>query len=88
MEGGEHQKRLALFLREDLVEPKMEKRTTPGSKVKACGTIKEVTIPSKTGGQSTRYDLVMEVNYVELLEQLYDDIVVTKEDEVRILNIY
>ena len=84
MEGGEHQKRLALFLREDLVEPKMEKRTTPGSKIKAYGIIREVPIPSKQGGQLTRYDLVVEVNYVDLLEELYEDIAISKEDEIKI----
>ena len=84
LEGGEHQKRLALFLREDLVEPKMEKRTTPGSKVKAFGVIREVPIPAKAGGHLTRYDLIMEVNYVDLLEEVYEDIVISQEDEVKI----
>src|SRR3989338_5314227 len=41
LEGGEQPKRLNVFLKEDLVEPKMEKKTTPGSMVKVYGIIKE-----------------------------------------------
>src|SRR3989344_6110944 len=33
LEGGEQPKRLSVFLKEDLVEPKMEKKTTPGSRI-------------------------------------------------------
>tara|TARA_Y100000310_G_scaffold167610_2_gene167544 strand:+ start:29230 stop:31248 length:2019 start_codon:yes stop_codon:yes gene_type:complete len=84
MEGGEQQKRIALFLREDLVEPKMEKKTTPGSKVKAYGVLEEIPIPSKSGGQLTRYDLAVAVNYIEPLEETFDDLVISPEDEIQI----
>ena len=59
LESGEQPKRLSVFLKEDLVEPKMEKHTTPGSKVIATGIIKEVPIMLKSGAQSIRYDLMM-----------------------------
>src|SRR3989344_3142582 len=32
--GGEQPRRISVFLKEDLVEPKMEERTTPGSKIR------------------------------------------------------
>src|SRR3989344_5406651 len=37
LEGGEQPKRIAVFLKEDLVDPSMEKRTTPGSKIRVLG---------------------------------------------------
>ncbi|MDO8556347.1 MAG: minichromosome maintenance protein MCM [Nanoarchaeota archaeon] len=82
--GGEQPKRLSVFLREDLVEPKMERRTTPGSKVYVVGIVKEVPIPSKTGGMSTRFDLMCEANFIQGIEETYEDIEVNAEDEKKI----
>jgi Predicted ATPase involved in replication control, Cdc46/Mcm family len=42
LEGGEQPRRINAFLKEDLVDPKMEERTTPGSKVRLYGILKEV----------------------------------------------
>ncbi|HLC72711.1 MAG TPA: minichromosome maintenance protein MCM [Candidatus Nanoarchaeia archaeon] len=84
MQGGEQPKRLSVFVREDLVEPKMEKKTTPGSKVRVVGILKEVPLTAKSGGQLTRYDLALETNSIDSVEQSYDDISITGEDEQRI----
>jgi len=81
LEGGEQPKRLNVFLREDLVEPRMERKTTPGAKIRVIGIVKEVPIPSKSGGQSTLYDLALEANYIEPIEETYEDIDITTEDE-------
>jgi len=35
LSGGEQPKRINIFVKEDLVEPKMEEKTTPGSKIKS-----------------------------------------------------
>ncbi len=84
LEGGEQPKRLSIFLKEDLVEPKMEKRTTPGSKVRITGIIKEIPILLKTGAQSTRYDLVVESNYIEPLQETFEELNITPEEEKKI----
>ena len=84
LEGGEQPKRLSIFLREDLVEPKMERKTTPGSKVQVIGVIKEVPIPGKTGATSTRFDLMVEANHIEGIEEAYEDIDISAEDERKI----
>ena len=84
LEGGEQPKRIAIFLREDLVDPKMEKRSTPGSKIRVVGTVKEVVIHLSTGGQSTRYDLIMECNSVMPIEETFEDIKISKKDEEEI----
>src|SRR3989344_2434513 len=84
LEGGEQPKRLSVFLQEDLVEPKMEKRTTPGSKIQVTGVIKEVPILLRTGAPSTRFDLMMEANSIEPIEETFADLDISEEDEARI----
>lgn len=81
LEGGEQPKRLSVFLREDLVEPKMEHRTTPGAKIAVSGFVQEIPIPSKSGGQLTRFDLAVEANHIQPVEEAYEEIEITPEDE-------
>ena len=85
LEGGEQPKRLSVFLKEDLVEPRMEKKTTPGSKINIYGLVKEVPIQLKTGAQSTRYDIMLEANHIEAVQEDFSDILLTPEDEQKIL---
>ncbi|MEK6907526.1 MAG: minichromosome maintenance protein MCM [Nanoarchaeota archaeon] len=84
LQGGEQPKRLSVFLREDLVEPKMEKKTTPGSKVIVYGTVKEVPILLRTGAQSIRYDLMMEANNIESIERSFGEVELDDLDEKEI----
>ena len=81
LDGGEQPKRLSIFLKEDLVEPKMEKKTTPGSKIRITGIIKEIPVMLKTGAQSTRFDLIVEANFVEPLQEAFENLVFTKNEE-------
>lgn len=81
LEGGEQPKRLDVILREDLVEPVMERRTTPGSKVRIIGVIKEIPILLRTGMQSIRYNLIVETNYIEPLEESFEELEISKKDE-------
>lgn len=80
LEGGEQPKRIHIFLKEDLVEPKMEKKTTPGSKIRVFGVVKEVPIPSKSGGTSTTYDLMIDANFIEPIEEAYEEIEIGQEE--------
>jgi len=88
LEGGEQPRRINVFLQEDLVDPKMEERTTPGSKVKIFGTLKEVPMPLKTGSISTRYDIAIEANNVIPLEESFEDLKINEaeEEEIRELS--
>ncbi len=79
LDGGEQPRRINVFLKEDLVEPRMEERTTPGSKVKIFGVLKEVPVPLKTGSISTRYDIAIEANNVIPLEESYEDLNIDDE---------
>lgn len=86
LEGGEQPKRLSVFVKEDLVEPKMERKTAPGSKINIYGVVKEIPIQLKTGAQSVRYDLILEANNIEAIHEDYSEINITKEDEEKIKN--
>ncbi len=87
LEGGEQPRRMNVFLKEDLVDPKMEDRTTPGSKVKIIGVLKEVPVPLQQGSISTRFDLAIEANNAIPLEETFDDLEVNEKDEVEIKKI-
>lgn len=87
LDGGEQPKRLNVFLYRDLVAPMTDKQTNPGSKVMVTGYIKEVPVLLSTGGQSTRYDLVLESNFIEPKEEDYSQINITPEEEEEIKNL-
>ncbi len=80
LEGGEQAKRMNVLLRNDLVSPMTEKRTNPGSRLKITGQIKEVPIILRTGGQSTKFDLLIEANNVEPIEEDFMDLIITPEE--------
>ncbi|MBI5148921.1 minichromosome maintenance protein MCM [Candidatus Pacearchaeota archaeon] len=81
--GGEQPRRISTFLQEDLVDPKMEERTTPGSKVRVIGVLKEVPVPLPTG-ISVRFDLAIEANNIIPLEETFEDLLISEEDEKQI----
>ena len=82
--GGEQPRRMNVFLKEDLVEPLMEEKTTPGSKVRVLGILKEVPVPLPSGSISTRFDLAVEANNLIPLETTYEELDITEEDERQI----
>jgi len=82
--GGEQPRRLQVFLQEDLVEPKMEEKTTPGARVRVVGVLKEVPVPLQTGSISTRFDLAIEANNLISLEETYEEVKISEEDERQI----
>jgi len=84
LSGGEQPRRVNIFLKEDLVEPRMEERTTPGSKIRVFGVLNEVPVPLPTGSVSTRFDLAIDANNVIPLEETYEDLKISEEDELQI----
>ena len=87
LSGGEQPKRINTFLKEDLVEPRMEEKTTPGSRVKIIGVLKEVPVPLASGGLSTRFELAIEVNNIIALEETFEELDISEEDESQILEL-
>ncbi|MBU0906757.1 MAG: minichromosome maintenance protein MCM [Nanoarchaeota archaeon] len=87
LEGGEQPRRINVFLKEDLVDIRMEKHTTPGSRVRVHGILKEIPVPLQTGAISTRFDHAIEANNLVSTEETFDEIEMTEEDERQILEI-
>ncbi len=87
LEGGEQPKRMSVFLKGDLVSPIAEKKTNPGQKIRIVGMVKEVPIILRSGGPSTRFELHIEGNYIDTVEEDYSDIVITEEDLTKIKDI-
>ena len=85
LSGGEQPKRINVFLKEDLVEPRMEEKTTPGSRVMVIGILKEVPVPLQTGGLSTRFEIAIEANNLIPLEETFDELKISDEDESQII---
>ena len=81
LSGGAQPKRINVFVKEDLVDPKMEERTTPGSRAKVIGVLKEVPVPLPSGGLSTRFELAIEVNNIIPLEETFEELDINEEDE-------
>ena len=86
LEGGEQPRRINVFLKEDLVDPRMEKYTSPGSRIKIFGILKEVPVPLQTG-ISTRFDIALETNNIITMEESFEDLNITDEDIKEILEL-
>ncbi|MFH1439002.1 MAG: minichromosome maintenance protein MCM [Candidatus Woesearchaeota archaeon] len=84
LEGGEQPKRMNIFLKNDLVSPMSERKTNPGNQIRLTGVIKEVPIILHSGGQSTKFDLLIEANYIESVEEDYTNIQISEEDKEKI----
>ena len=84
IEGGAQPKRINVFLKNDLVSPLSERKTNPGSRVLITGDIKEIPIFTRSGIQSTRFDLLFEANSVRPVEEDFSDIAISKEDKEEI----
>ncbi len=87
LEGGEQPKRINVLLKDDLVSPLSEKRTSPGSKVEVVGVIKEVPIISRSGAKSTRFDLMIDANSIKPTEDTFYQVEISEEEEKEILEI-
>jgi len=84
LDGGEQPKRIKVLLKRDLVSPMTDKKTNPGSKITITGAVKEVPIILQTGGQSIRFDLIVEVNSVDSVQEDFSQIHVDPEEEQEI----
>ena len=87
LDGSEQPQRFNTVVKEDLVSPFFVKRSNPGNKVRITGIVKEVPVVAKGGGQSTKYELVLESNYIQPMEENYGDVEISSEDEEEIIKI-
>ncbi|MBR9703222.1 minichromosome maintenance protein MCM, partial [Candidatus Woesearchaeota archaeon] len=85
LEGGEQPKRMNIILLKDLVSPMSDKKTNPGSKIVLTGVVKEVPIVLAAGGQSVRFDLMIDAHFIDALQEDYSQIEINPEEEKEIL---
>ena len=84
LKGGEQPRRISVFLQEDLVEPRMEEKTTPGAKIRVIGILKEVPIVLGGKSISTRFDFAIQANNIIPLEETFEEIEISEEEEKKI----
>ena len=84
LDGGEQPKRFNLILRHDLVSPISEKKTNPGSKIKVVGVVNEVPISLYSGAKSIEFDLILEGNYIEPVQEEFSAVKISREEEEEI----
>jgi replicative DNA helicase Mcm len=84
---GAQPKRMNVFLKDDLVSPLPERKTSPGARVKLCGWVMEVPITLRSGGQATKYDLIIDCNYIEPLQDESVDMKISEEEMEQIKEI-
>ncbi|MFC1698289.1 ATP-binding protein, partial [Nanoarchaeota archaeon] len=87
LEGGEQPKRINVLLKQDLVSPISDRQTNPGSKIRVIGMMKEVPLPARDGGQLTKYDLIIDANQVEAMQEDFLDLIINPEEEEIILEL-
>jgi replicative DNA helicase Mcm len=86
LDGGEQPKRLAIFLKSDLVSPLSDKKTNPGSRIKSSGVIKEISIEMH-GIKTTKYDLFLDTNHVESVQEDFYELEISEEEQKEILDL-
>jgi replicative DNA helicase Mcm len=84
LEGGAQPKRINVLLKNDLVSPMSDKKTNPGTSIQIVGILKEIPIILRSGGQSTKFDLLIDVNNVIPLEEDYTNILLGDKDKIEI----
>lgn len=87
LEGGEQPKRINIFLKDDLVSPLSERKTSPGSKIVVVGMVKEVPIILRSGAKSTKFEIMIEANNIEAVEETFYELEITLEEEKRIIEL-
>jgi len=87
LEGGGQPKRFNIFLKEDLVSPLSDRKTNPGSKIDVMGIVKEIPIIQRNGTNSTKFDLMIETNYIETVEQTFYEVEINDEEEKKIIEL-
>lgn len=80
LEGGEQPKRINILLKNDLVSPMSDRKTNPGTKIIVVGVLKEIPIIARDGGQLTRFELMIESNFVDALEEGFGEIKITEKE--------
>ena len=84
LEGGAQPEHVDVILKKDLVDPKFEKNIIPGNKVTVSGIVSEDPIFLASGKRSNTSNIHLLASYLEAVEQGFEEIEITKEEETMI----
>ena len=81
--SGEKPGEVAVYLKDGLTTPKMQRRTDPGTRLEITGRVKEM--PKRIQGKKTRQlDIFLEANWLNPKEVTFEEMEVTEEEEEKI----
>jgi len=84
--SGERPSDLIVYLKEDLVTPKMQYRTDPGNRIKVTGILKQ--LPRRVKGSiSKQMEIYMDAIHIESVETEWEEIEISEEDEKKIIEL-
>ncbi|WP_258393242.1 minichromosome maintenance protein MCM [Nanobdella aerobiophila] len=80
IEKGEQPAQITIMLKQDLCEPKMERKTLPGVRIKVFGILKEL----RSMNFKALLELYVDAVYIETVDKDIEDIQISIEDENKI----
>ena len=84
--SGERPSDLIVYLKEDLVTPKMQYKTDPGNRIKVTGILKQ--LPRKVKGSiSKQMEIYLDALHIESVETEWEEIEISEEDEKKIIEL-
>lgn len=87
LRGSEQPSRINAILRDDMVDPELRDKLTPGNQVEVVGILKEVPIFTQGGAVTARFDLMLMVNSVQLRHQEFEQLEISLEEVQEILQL-
>ncbi len=79
--GSAQPRKIAVFLRDDLVDPNFQKKVVPGNKILVTGILNDAPILTALKQESVRREIYLDANHIETVEQEFEEIVLTPKDE-------
>ncbi|MEM5828471.1 MAG: minichromosome maintenance protein MCM [Candidatus Aenigmatarchaeota archaeon] len=84
--SGERPSTIMVYLKEDLVDPKLRVKTDPGNRIKVIGILKNIQRKLRKNYGRTMEIFIDAINF-ETLETEWEDIEISEEDEKKILEL-
>lgn len=81
LEGGSQTRKIAVYLKDDMVDPTFQKRVVPGNEVIITGIVNDIPIRTDRGQETKKRDIYVDGNYLDTIVVEYEEIDITKDDE-------
>lgn len=77
---GDKPGEIAIYVRDDLTTPDMQRKCDPGNRLLINGVVRELRRVTK-GRMRTQMDIYIEANHIQATEIEWEEVIITKEDE-------